>query len=264
MRFWTKENGRMADIPFAPITIGDRKIEVAMEWVKGKSMTARLKNGRIQIRIPQHLGKNAALPHADMLLGRLTKRILKDPERYLGRKIKRLVFKGPGRLTLMGRPLEITIEESGRLHKRAKIWGENGAIKVILPKTGESEPDLEGWSPSISRFIIAKSIRELEGRVNDINSNHYRSRIGSVKIKDIYSRWGSCKIPANDLVFNFKLLFMPLGVLDYVIAHELAHTKVKNHGKRFWETVKEASPDYAKHRRWLRLESEKFLEGQGF
>ena len=113
----------MADIPFAPITIGDRKIEVAMEWVKGKSMTARLKNGRIQIRIPQHLGKNAALPHADMLLGRLTKRILKDPERYLGRKIKRLVFKGPGRLTLMGRPLEITIEESGRLHKRAKIWG---------------------------------------------------------------------------------------------------------------------------------------------
>ena len=43
----------------------------------------------------------------------------------------------------------------------------------------------------------------------------------------------------------------PLEVIDYVVVHELAHTRQKNHARAFWDIVKAILPDYAQKRKWL-------------
>ena len=65
------------------------------------------------------------------------------------------------------------------------------------------------------------------------------------------TRWGSCT-PDGAVRLNWRLVHFPLEIIDYVIAHELAHLRELNHGPRFWSTVGELFPDFDRARAWLR------------
>ena len=54
-----------------------------------------------------------------------------------------------------------------------------------------------------------------------------------VSIRNQKTRWGSCSAK-NNISLNMKLVRLSSGLIDYVILHELVHTRVKNHGKAFW------------------------------
>ncbi|HNF93517.1 MAG TPA: SprT family zinc-dependent metalloprotease [Anaerolineales bacterium] len=85
--------------------------------------------------------------------------------------------------------------------------------------------------------------------------NHYANLHGlipkEVKVNSAKTRWGSCT-SAGTLNFTWRLVMAPLEVIDYVVLHELAHLKVKNHSPRFWKLVESLCPDFKHHRKWLR------------
>lgn len=66
-------------------------------------------------------------------------------------------------------------------------------------------------------------------------------------VKKHKSRWGSCT-KDNYLSFNYKLLFLPEDLQDYIIVHELCHTQRKDHSKYYWAIVAKSLPDYGKLR----------------
>ena len=74
---------------------------------------------------------------------------------------------------------------------------------------------------------------------------------GRIAIRDQKTRWGSCSGEGN-LNFNWRLIFAPAGVLDYVVVHELAHRKEINHSPRFWKVVEDTMPEYRKYQKWLK------------
>ena len=84
---------------------------------------------------------------------------------------------------------------------------------------------------------------------------HYNARygiiVGKIAIRNQKSRWGSCSKKGN-LNFNYKLVFMPPAIRDYVIVHEICHIKEFNHGRGFWSLVAETVPDWKKLRKELR------------
>lgn len=76
-------------------------------------------------------------------------------------------------------------------------------------------------------------------------------KYNKIRISNASMRWGSCSAKGN-LNFSWCLIMAPLGVIDYVVVHELAHLEEKNHSKDFWNKVKIMLPDYGQYRRWLK------------
>lgn len=73
---------------------------------------------------------------------------------------------------------------------------------------------------------------------------------GRITLRDTRSRWGSCT-SRRDLMYSWRLIMAPPGVLDYVAAHEVAHLVEMNHSPAFWAVVEGLCPDFRRHRRWL-------------
>ncbi len=76
-------------------------------------------------------------------------------------------------------------------------------------------------------------------------------RPGRLALRDPRSRWGSCNA-SGDLMFSWRLIMAPPAVLDYVIAHEVAHLAELNHSPRFWDVVRGLCPGMEAERVWLR------------
>ena len=71
-----------------------------------------------------------------------------------------------------------------------------------------------------------------------------------VGFRDNKSRWGSCS-SKNRINFNTKLVNMPIEFVEYVVVHELAHIKHKNHSKEFWDEVKRYLPDFKERKKLI-------------
>ena len=80
----------------------------------------------------------------------------------------------------------------------------------------------------------------------------YNLHWNRVAIRNQRRCWGSCSAQKN-LNFNYKVLFLPEHLRDYIIVHEMCHLTHLNHGKDFWDLVAEQVPEYAKCQRELRV-----------
>jgi predicted metal-dependent hydrolase len=79
-----------------------------------------------------------------------------------------------------------------------------------------------------------------------------------VTVRDTKSRWGSCSV-AGSLSFSWRLILAPEPVLDYVVAHEVAHLIEMNHSARFWKLVRTMVADPASQRTWLKRHRSELL-----
>jgi predicted metal-dependent hydrolase len=109
---------------------------------------------------------------------------------------------------------------------------------------------LEHAPRRILDFLKRRAKNELEALALD-----YGARLGikprRITVRDTASRWGSCS-STRSLSFSWRLILAPPFVLDYVVAHEVAHLKEMNHGPAFWRIVRELAGDVRKPQAWLR------------
>ena len=102
----------------------------------------------------------------------------------------------------------------------------------------------------VRRWLRGRALDEIGPRAQRMGE-----RIGRlparISMRDTRSRWGSCS-RAGNLNFSWRLVMAPDRVLEYVVAHEVAHLRELNHGDRFWALVDELCPDSQQARKWLR------------
>lgn len=128
-----------------------------------------------------------------------------------------------------------------RRQSRQAIWREGEEIHV----GGDPEqlPErLKDWLKREARREIERRARRKAALIN--------REIASIAIRDPKSRWGSCS-PTGALSFSWRLVLAPRPVLDYVVAHEVAHLKELNHGPRFWKLCGALTRDADSARAWL-------------
>ncbi|KEC56117.1 M48 family metallopeptidase [Bartonella koehlerae] len=78
-----------------------------------------------------------------------------------------------------------------------------------------------------------------------------KCKVKSICYKDTKSRWGSCSIHGN-LSFSWRLVMAPQEVVEYVVAHEVAHLIEMNHGPKFWALCEKLCPKSKIYRAWLK------------
>ncbi|MBD0378090.1 MAG: M48 family metallopeptidase, partial [Flavisolibacter sp.] len=86
-------------------------------------------------------------------------------------------------------------------------------------------------------------------------AKHFAKQLGvqynNISILDLKYRWGSCTSKDN-IHFNWRIIKVPVYVVDYIIVHELAHLLEANHTEAFWNIVSVQLPHYNKGKGWLR------------
>jgi hypothetical protein len=105
--------------------------------------------------------------------------------------------------------------------------------------------------------LVSLARSELSARARDCAVRIGR-KVGRVGVRDPKSRWGSCS-SNGDLSFSWRLVLAPDAVIDYVVAHEVAHLVEMNHSPRFWRLVETLTPDTAGPRAWLRRHRQRLL-----
>ncbi|WP_222428742.1 M48 family metallopeptidase [Denitratisoma sp. DHT3] len=85
---------------------------------------------------------------------------------------------------------------------------------------------------------------------------HYAERMGHapppLSLSSARGRWGSCSL-VSGIRLNWRLIHLPLELVDYVVVHELAHLREMNHSPRFWAEVARGCPDWRALRAELKL-----------
>ncbi len=119
-------------------------------------------------------------------------------------------------------------------------------VRSALPKAQET---FAKWYRAQAARLLAERVQSLAGK--------YGLRYQKVRISSARTRWGSCSSNGT-LSFTYRLVMAPLEAVDYVVVHELVHTKIRNHSKTFWNKVAELMPDYKNRRTWLKKNG-KFL-----
>ncbi|MEE1229408.1 MAG: SprT family zinc-dependent metalloprotease [Lachnospiraceae bacterium] len=79
---------------------------------------------------------------------------------------------------------------------------------------------------------------------------HPRLNYRNIEIKNQKTLWGSCNRKRN-LKFDWKLIMLPIEVVDYIIVHELTHLKKMSHSKAFWNEIETVMPEYKECKAWL-------------
>jgi len=137
----------------------------------------------------------------------------------------------------------------GKAYKLVVVSGQ--AVPIIFKNEFRlSERALHEAESCFIWWYKRAAIEEISARV------HYYSKevdiqYSKVKINSAQKRWGSCSSKGN-LNFSWRLIMAPPSVVDYVVVHELAHIKHRNHADKFWALVKKIMPGYEIEARWLK------------
>jgi predicted metal-dependent hydrolase len=105
--------------------------------------------------------------------------------------------------------------------------------------------------------LVALAKRDFAARARAVAARIGRT-VSRVGVRDPKSRWASCSSTGN-LSFSWRLVLAPEAVIDYVVAHEVAHLVEMNHGPRFWRLVASLVADVDASRAWLRRHRHELL-----
>ncbi|MBW2171755.1 MAG: M48 family metallopeptidase [Deltaproteobacteria bacterium] len=127
-------------------------------------------------------------------------------------------------------PYGTTFEQAEEFVHSRTAW-----IQKHLGEVKEIEEAYKAMSESEDEINRVEARRVLVNRLERLSEQHGFC-YNKVSIRNQKTRWGSCSAN-DDISLNMKLLKLPQELIDYVILHELVHTRIKNHTKAFWREL---------------------------
>lgn len=134
------------------------------------------------------------------------------------------------------------IPEHGRASVATRITT-NGEVRVLIPahmSADDAEAQKAAQRASV-RALKQQAARLLPQRLEALARQH-GFKYGDVSIKQLKTRWGSCS-EKRDIALNCYLMQLPWRLIDYVLLHELVHTRIMAHGPKFWDELGQYIPE---------------------
>ncbi|MGQ9800591.1 MAG: M48 family metallopeptidase [Candidatus Saccharicenans sp.] len=214
--------------------------EIKFRLIRSNRRTVGLEinhQGDLIVRAPERLElpaiKNIVKSHRKWIIGKLA-------EFEKCRQLTRLRrFTEGEKFLWLGReyPLLFTKEAGPAL----RFTGESFILSSR--RQGQAREIFKKWYRKKARVYFEERIRSLAAR------NGFRFK--KFRLSSARTRWGSCSARGT-ISLNWRLILAPPEIIDYVIIHELAHTREKNHSRTFWDLVARQMPDFRQRRLWLK------------
>jgi predicted metal-dependent hydrolase len=157
------------------------------------------------------------------------------------RALPRIEWRDGAEVPYLGKPVRVTLGA-------AQLSFDEAARVLALPLPPQADPQqikdrVQGWLQGEAKRIFGERLPL------------YAQKLGvefrSYALSSAATRWGSCSSDGR-IRLNWRLIHFPLSIVDYVVAHELAHLREMNHSPRFWQTVESIFPEFREARKTLR------------
>jgi predicted metal-dependent hydrolase len=230
---------------------------VAYEFKRGKRKTIGFLVGAegLSVRAPRWVALRdvdaAVREKADWILRKLQE----TQQRHARVEATRIAWKDGAGFPFMGEPVVIRLDPKhgfasvGGTLDEAEVAGGPRILRLAVAQNAEPSQIRDAAQAWLMRQARKLFIERLD---------HFAPLLGvrwqKLSLSNAATRWGSASADGS-LRLNWRLIHFRLPVIDYVVAHELAHLRVMDHSHRFWETVESVVPDYDVLRQQLKDEA---------
>jgi predicted metal-dependent hydrolase len=170
---------------------------------------------------------------------------MRDMERVLASRHAVPRFATGSKIPYRGRKMGLIVRRSDA--ERARVTYRNGFIVDLPHWTGEA-PDLLVAS-ELKHWLRQRARRDIIEIAGVLGKRHGLTP-RSIRVADLAQGWGACG-PEGNVLINWHLIFAPKKVLEYVVAHELAHLRHRSHGPDFWNYLGTLVPNWQASKAWL-------------
>jgi hypothetical protein len=217
------------------ILLAGREIAYTLRRAKRRTLGLLVDGRGLRVGVPLR----ATLAQVEAFIQEHGAWVLKKLEESRLRELeRRLPLHDGAPMPVLGEDWLIRIEPGSNRAKR-------GERHVVLGLKPGADP-----SPVLERALRRRALEVFGERLT-----HYGARLGqplpALTLSSARTRWGSCS-RLSGIRLNWRLIHLPLALVDYVVAHELAHLEEMNHSPRFWAVVASLYPAWKSARAELK------------
>lgn len=230
------------------LQFGKKRIPyVLQESYNRKTLSIAVEDGQILVTIP--VGTESET--YKKILHKKAPWVLKQLAHFEEMSItpRTLQFRSGEKLPYLGRYYRLKVKKEAVNHPEFRFH--RGEFEAILPHQLSSQEYRDHLYPLYRDWIIKKGKPFVDKRMI-----RFTQRLGKnpcdLTVRNMEKRWGSCT-PKGSILLNWRIFLAPVSMVDYVLAHELAHLKEMNHTEAFWNTLRMLLPDYEERKEWLRI-----------
>ncbi|MBY0473587.1 MAG: M48 family metallopeptidase [Nitrosomonas sp.] len=228
----------------AQTILNGQEITYTLKRCKRKSIGLTIDHQGLRISVPLQ----TVLPQIETILREKAGWITKKLEQWENKKSLAMSWTRDAIYPLLGEPWHVALKSSGEIEMVRYFINETANART-------AEQSLPQLNPrQIEKFVMAwyyqQAIACFQQRIA-IYAQALNVRVPPFRLSRAKTRWGSCN--SRGLIhLNWRLIQMPLHLVDYVVAHELAHLIEMNHSAEFWELVGGVYPGYLVARKELK------------
>jgi predicted metal-dependent hydrolase len=159
------------------------------------------------------------------------------------RALPRIDWKEGAQFPYLGKPVSVTLSSP---HGALAFDAERASLALALPAHAQEQQikdRVQGWLQGEAKRLFGERLA--------IYADKLGVGFSGYALSSAATRWGSCSSDGK-IRLNWRLIHFPLSIIDYVVAHELAHLREMNHSPRFWQTVESIFPEFREARHTLK------------
>jgi predicted metal-dependent hydrolase len=226
--------------------LGEHRVAYELKRARRRSIGFVVGSEGLRVSAPRWLPQadidRALEQKSDWIL----RKLVEQRERARRVQANRIEWRDGASVPYLGEPLRLLLTPS---QDGVAVDAVEGVLRVGLPPGAQEEQirdTVQAWLQRCAKAYF------------EPRCQHFAAALGvtmkQLRLSSAQTRWGSASADGS-IRLHWRLIHFTPAIIDYVVAHELAHLREMNHSARFWEVVRSVVPDYELARSRLREES---------
>ena len=243
-------HGQQPAVPLAPdgsklrkLVIGSRTLHYALKRSARRSIGFAIDSTGLTITAPRWVTLADIETAITEKQRWIFTKLIEWQTRVEQRALPKVDWKDGAQVPYLGQPVHVRL---GSPQGTLAFSAEDSALQVPLPLQADPQQikdRVQGWLQGEAKRVFGERLAIYAEKLG-VNYRAYA-------LSSAATRWGSCSSDGK-IRLNWRLIHFPLSIIDYVVAHELAHLREMNHSPRFWQTVDSIFPEFREARQTLK------------